>query len=84
MESDTVRSALLRIISRQYSGTDTSRVDMDAPLSKVYGINSITIIKLVVEVEKEFGIEIDQGEYPFETLKCLNDFVRIIELLVRK
>jgi len=42
-------------------------------LSKL-GMNSLTFIKLLVQIEKEFQLEIDFEVVPMETLNSLNSF----------
>lgn len=43
------------------------------------GVNSLTFIKLIVEVEKEYNIEFNEGDLYFDkssTIKDFSDYVR--------
>lgn len=43
-----------------------------------YGITSINYIRIIVEIEQEYGIEFDDDDLSIETLKTLNDLVDYI------
>ena len=41
---------------------DISKLDMTAELTKEYGVNSVSIIQLIVELENDFNIEFQDSE----------------------
>ena len=43
-----------------------------------YGITSVNYIRIIVELEQEYGIEFDDDDLSIETLKTLNDLVDYI------
>ena len=47
-----------------------------------YDVDSISFISFIVEVEKEFDIEIPDGYLYVEILQSLNGFVNLVEQLV--
>ncbi len=49
-----------------------------------YDVDSISFISFIVEVEKEFDIEIPDGYLYVEILQSLNGFVNLVEQLVDK
>ena len=49
-----------------------------------YDVDSITFISFIVEIEKEFDIEIPDGYLYVEILQSLNGFINLVEQLVDK
>ena len=49
-----------------------------------YDVDSISFISFIVEIEKEFDIEIPDGYLYIEILQSLNGFINLVEQLVDK
>lgn len=49
-----------------------------------YGVDSISFISFIVEVEKEFNVEIPDGYLYVDVLQSLNGFVHLVEQLVEQ
>lgn len=47
------------------------------------GLNSITFVKIVVEIEKELDIEFDDDYLDFEKYSTVNEFCRYVDSLVK-
>lgn len=58
-----MQNQIIEIISRMIDSDDISKLKSDITLNFVteYNIDSFKFIKIIVEIEKEFGIEIDDN-----------------------
>jgi len=58
-----MQNQIIEIISRMIDSDDISKLKADITLNFVteYNIDSFKFIKIIVEIEKEFGIEIDDN-----------------------
>ena len=54
---------------------DISKLDMTAELTKEYGVNSVSIIQLIVELENDFNIEFQDSELALGLYYDMNDVV---------
>ena len=68
---DEVESALVEDIRRRYGRV----VQSDTPLSTL-GVDSMQMADLVGDIEREFGIEVDQDIFDAETVGELAAYVR--------
>jgi acyl carrier protein len=63
------------------------RADDLGPATELYGslpeLNSLTVVKLIVALKKQFGIEIDIGEIFGDTFSTLEGLAAFVESKVR-
>lgn len=67
------------IVERLYLAVDPAALDADAPLMQTYGIDSVSLLELVVGLEESFGIVLDDGDFRisnFASLAAIRDFVQ--------
>ena len=57
---------------------DISKLDMTAELTKEYGVNSVSIIQLIVELENDFNIEFQDSELALGLYYDMNDVVAAV------
>ena len=57
----------------------TKKLDFDASLSNVYGIDSIKLIDIIVQCEEEFNIEFDLIDLDLNNFKSIRTFIETIE-----
>lgn len=73
---------------RVISCLNTVGILIDSTLDDVnlndYDVDSISFISFIVEIEKEFDIEIPDGYLYVEILQSLNGFINLVEQLVDK
>ena len=55
-----------------------SKLDMTAELTKEYGVNSVSIIQLIVELENDFNIEFQDSELALGLYYDMNDVVAAV------
>lgn len=60
-----------------------SKIDLDADLDG-YGINSISIIKIITEIEKNFNIEFDIEELDFKKYQNIRSIILHLEEKLNK
>ena len=54
-------------------------IEEDKSLIDTYGVDSVSLLELVVGIEEEFGVAVDDEDFSvehFETVSALADFVR--------
>ena len=78
---DTTLDLTLRtmIVERLFLPVEPAALDADAPLMQTYGIDSVSLLELVVGLEETFGITLDDGDFSiknFTTVAAIRDFVR--------
>ncbi|MDP4179623.1 MAG: acyl carrier protein [Bacillota bacterium] len=76
--TDNLGDRLIRLIKDKFDVDKAANISMEDSLLSL-NMNSISFIKLVVEVEKEFGIhfknnEIDINDFP--TLESILEFIQ--------
>lgn len=59
------------------------QIDLDADLDG-YGINSISIIKIITEIEKTFNIEFDIEELDFKKYQNIRSIILYLEKKLNK
>ena len=67
------------IVSRLFLRVKPEELRADASLMDVYGVDSVSLLELVVGLEEAFGVRIEDGEFDarnFATVAALREFVR--------
>lgn len=76
----TVETRLKKmIVERLFMRIDPENLEVDKSLIDEYGVDSVSLLELVVGLEEEFGIAVDDEDFNvehFETVAALADFVR--------
>ena len=80
MSEQRIEDRLKRLIaSRLFLKLAPEAIDETKSLIDVYGVDSVSLLELVVGLEEEFGIAIPDEEFNlkhFETVAALASFVR--------
>ena len=67
------------IVERLFLPLDPATLDPDASLTQTYGVDSVSLLELVVGLEEAFGITLDDGDFKiknFTSLAAIRDFVQ--------
>ena len=67
------------IVDRLFLKVKPEEIETDVPLMDAYGVDSVSLLELVVGLEEAFGIQLDDGDFDvknFATVTALRDFVR--------
>lgn len=80
MNTDNIKSELINLISALFNkkGFDTDLIE-HADLVNDLGIDSITFISMVVEIESHFNIEVPDDFLLMDYFKNIDAIVKIIE-----
>lgn len=80
MADQTVEDRLKQLIARRlFLKIAPEAIDASQSLTDTYGVDSVSLLELVVGVEEEFGITIPDEEFDikhFQTVAALAAFVR--------
>ncbi|MCR5227244.1 MAG: acyl carrier protein [Eubacterium sp.] len=82
MGKDEVRQELRALVNEVLP--ELGEVDMDVDITKEYGINSISIIKLIVEAEGKFGVKFTDYELALDDYPTFGDLAAVIKEKVDK
>ncbi len=78
MDKKDVEAKVLQVVSNVMPEIDVENIDMSAELVIAYGVDSVSIIQLIVELEKEFNIEFDDTELALGLYYDMNDIVAAV------
>ena len=80
MDATTIDQTLrAMVVERLFLQADPAALDADAPLMETYGVDSVSLLELVVGLEESFGITLDDGDFSiknFTTLAAIREFVQ--------
>ena len=80
MTTETIKQEVIELISELFKdkGFDIDIIEY-VDLIDDLGMDSITFIAIVVEVEAHFGIEVPDDMLLLEKFKCVDDIVSVVE-----
>lgn len=67
------------IVERLFLKVDPEMIDRDAVLMDRYGVDSVSLLELVVGLEDEFDVEIEDEEFDVENFKSVSALEAFIE-----
>ncbi len=80
MSEESVESRLKKmIVERLFMKVSPDEIEDGKSLIDVYGVDSVSLLELVVGIEEEFGIEVEDEDFDvrsFETVAALSAFVQ--------
>ncbi|CCY54515.1 phosphopantetheine attachment site [Coprococcus sp. CAG:782] len=83
MDKETLKSKVLKVVSDVLPEIDVDNIDMSAELTKKYGINSVSVIQIIVALEQEFGILYEDSELALGLYYDMNDLVDSVAAKVK-
>lgn len=66
------------IVERLFLQIKPEAITTDASLTEAYGVDSVSLLELVVGLEEVFGVQIEDGDFNiahFSSVAALRDFV---------
>lgn len=67
------------IVERLFLKVEPEAVETDVSLMDAYGVDSVSLLELVVGLEESFGIQLEDGDFNvrnFVSVAALRDFVK--------
>mgnify|MGYP004437679629 CR=1 FL=1 len=83
MNNKNIKDIIVNIISKNVveTGEEIIELNMDDKLIDI-GLNSLSYVKSIVEIENEFGFEFDDEDLDFREIESIKDiYDKIIEYL---
>lgn len=79
MEKMEIKDKLLEIIGEELPDVDVSSVDTTASLADDYGVDSVSLIKMIVNAEATFDVKFDDRELALNKYDSFDDVIDTIE-----
>lgn len=79
MDNATIEATLkAMIVDRLFLKIAPSDIETDSSLVDVYGVDSVSLLELVVGLEEQFGITVEDGDFNVQNFLtvALRDFVK--------
>ena len=85
MTTDTIRKEVIELISELFKdkGFDVDIIEYINLIDDL-GMDSITFISIIVEIETYFDIAVSDDMLLLENFKCIDDIVSIVEIGIAK
>ena len=77
MEKEEVRVELKALIGDTFP--ELEEVEMDKDITTEYGINSVSIIRLIVAAEEKFGVKFTDYELSLDSYPTFGDLAAVIK-----
>lgn len=79
MDKEALTAKILEVFSDVLPEIDANKLDLTAPLTTTYGVNSVSVIQFIVGLEKEFNIEFDDSELALGLYYDMNDMIKAVQ-----
>lgn len=79
MEKSEIKDKLLEIIGEELPDVETDKVDTSASLADDYGVDSVSLIKMIVDAEAAFNVKFDDRELALNKYDNFDDVIDTIE-----
>lgn len=79
MEKNEIKEKLLEIIEEELPDVETSNIDMEASFADEYGVDSVSLIKMIVDAEQTFNVKFDDRELALNKYDNFDDVIEVIE-----
>lgn len=79
MEKSEIKDKLLEIIGEELPDVEADQVDTSASLADDYGVDSVSLIKMIVDAEQAFDVKFDDRELALNKYENFDDVIDTIE-----
>lgn len=79
MDKEQIKGKLLEVVEDVMPEVDAASINMEASLTDDYDVNSVSMIRMLVELEDKFGVEYDDNELAIYKYSTFDDVVDSIE-----
>ena len=75
MEQEEIKSKLIEVVGEAIPDLQGNDIDTTADLVDVYGVNSIQLIQLILDVEQTFDVSFDDRELALNKYGSFDDVI---------
>ena len=79
MEKSEIKEKLLEIVGEQLPEVEVEKIDTQADFADEYGVDSVSLIKMIVDAEDTFDVKFDDRELALNKYENFDDMIDIIE-----
>lgn len=79
MEKSKIKEKLLEIIEEELPDVQTDKIDMGASFADEYGVDSVSLIRMIVDAEQTFDVKFDDRELALNKYENFDDMIEVIE-----
>ena len=79
MEKNEIKEKMLEIIEEELPEVDTKDLDTGASFRDEYGVDSVSLIKMIVDAENTFDVKFDDHELALNKYDNFDDVIEVIE-----
>lgn len=79
MEKSEIKDKLLEIIEEELPNVEADKLDTSASLADDYGVDSVSLIKMIVDAETAFNVKFDDRELALNKYDNFDDVIDTIE-----
>lgn len=79
MEKNEIKEKLFEIIGEELPDVEVDKLDTEASLADEYGVDSVSLIKMIVDAEQTFNVKFDDRELALNKYENFDDVIEIIE-----
>lgn len=79
MEKSEIKEKLLEIIEEELPDVQADKIDTEASFTDEYGVDSVSLIKMIVDAEQTFNVKFDDRELALNKYENFNDVIEVIE-----
>ena len=79
MEKKEIEQKILEMIEEEMPELDADKVDLEASFTDEYGVDSVSLIKVIVDAEQKFNVKFDDKELALNKYNNFEDVVEVIE-----
>ncbi len=81
MQKQEIESKVCEVVSR-VAQFNNDNIVVDSDLRDNYGVDSIVLVELLVEIEDIFGITFDSSSLTYETFSTVNSITDYVDNIV--
>ena len=79
MDKKEIKEKLLEIVEEEMPEVETDKVDTAASFVDEYDVDSVSLIKVIVDAENVFGVKFDDRELALNKYESFDDVIDVIE-----
>ena len=79
MDKKEIKEKILEIVEEEMPEVETDKVDTAASFVDEYDVDSVSLIKVIVDAENVFGVKFDDRELALNKYESFDDVIDVIE-----